>query len=72
MNWFSVQANAAIIAGVVSLSITLIMVSVAIILTNKKVHHNFNLEFAAEGVARRDPHGPQMAILLISCLKVSP
>ena len=52
MNWFSVQANAAIIAGVVSLSITLIMVSVAIILTNKKVHHNFNLEFAAEGVAR--------------------
>jgi hypothetical protein len=52
MNWFSVQANAAIIAGVVSLSITLIMVSVAIILTNRKVHHNFNLEFAAEGVAR--------------------
>jgi hypothetical protein len=25
---------------------------VAIILTNKKVRHNFNLEFAAEGVAR--------------------
>ena len=52
MNWFAVQINAAIIAGVVSLSITLIMVSVAIILTNRKVHHNFNLEFAAEGVAR--------------------
>lgn len=52
MNWFSVQMNAAIIAGVVSLSITLIMVLVAIILTNRKVHHNFNLEFAAEGVAR--------------------
>ncbi len=52
MNWFSDQMNAAIIAGVVSLSITLIMVLVAIILTNRKVHHNFNLEFAAEGVAR--------------------
>jgi len=52
MNWFSVQMNAAIIAGVVSLSITLIMVSVAIIFTDRKVHHNFNLEFAAEGVAR--------------------
>jgi hypothetical protein len=52
MNWFSVQMNAAIIAGVVSLGITLIMVLVAIILTNRKVHHNFNLEFAAEGVAR--------------------
>ena len=51
MNWFSDQMNAAIIAGVVSLSITLIMVLVAII-TNRKVHHNFNLEFAAEGVAR--------------------
>jgi hypothetical protein len=52
MNWFSVQMNAAIIAGVVSLSITLIVVLVAIILTKRKVHHNFNLEFAAEGVAR--------------------
>jgi len=52
MNWFAVQINAAIIAGVVSLSITLIIVLVAIILTIKKVHHNFNLELAAEGVAR--------------------
>ena len=52
MNWFSVQANAAIIAGVVSLSITLIMVLVAIILTNRNVRQNFKLEFAAEGVAR--------------------
>ena len=52
MNWFSVQMNAAIIAGVVSLSITLIIVLVAIILTIKKVHHNFNLELAAESVAR--------------------
>jgi hypothetical protein len=50
MAWLSVQMNAAIIAGVVSLSITLLMVLVAIILTNKKVHHN--LEYAAEGVAR--------------------
>ena len=52
MNWFAVQINAAIIAGVVSLSITLIMVLVAIILTNRNVRHNFNLEFAAEGAAR--------------------
>jgi len=52
VNWFSVQANAAIIAGVVSLSITLIMVLVAIILTNRNVRQNFKLEFAAEGVAR--------------------
>src|SRR4029077_17738451 len=49
---FSVQMNAAIIAGVVSLSITLIMVLVAIILTSRNVRQNFNLEFAAEGVAR--------------------
>jgi len=52
MAWLSVQMNAAIIAGVVSLNITLIMVLGAIILTNRKVHHNFNLEFAAKGVAR--------------------
>jgi hypothetical protein len=52
MNWFAVQINAAIIAGVVSLSITLVMVLVAIIFTNRNVHHNSNLEFAAEGVAR--------------------
>jgi hypothetical protein len=37
MTWFSVQMNAAIIAGVVSLSITLIMVLVAIVLTNRNV-----------------------------------
>ena len=52
MNWFADQINAAIIASVVSLSITLIMVLVAIILTNRNVRHNFKLEFAAEGVAR--------------------
>jgi hypothetical protein len=52
MNWFSDQMNAAIIAGVMSLSITLIMILVANILTNRKVNRNFNLEFAAEGVAR--------------------
>ena len=52
MNGFSVQMNTATIAGVVSLTITLIMVLVAIVLTNRKVHHNSNLEFAAEGVAR--------------------
>jgi hypothetical protein len=52
MNWFSVQANAAIIAGVMSLSITLIIVLVAIILINRNVRQNFKHEFAAEGVAR--------------------
>jgi hypothetical protein len=52
MNWFSIQMTAAIIAGGVSLSITLIMVLAAIILTNRKMHHNSNLGFAAEGVAR--------------------
>src|ERR1700730_17043109 len=52
MNSCSVQMNAAIIAGVVTLSISLIMVLVAIILTNRKGRHNFKLEFAAEGVAR--------------------
>ena len=52
MTWLTVQMNAAIIAGAVSLSITLVMVLVAIILINRKVHHNSNLDFAAEGVAR--------------------
>jgi hypothetical protein len=52
MNWFSVQISAAIIAGVLSLSITLIIGLVAIILINRNVRHNSNLEFAAEGVAR--------------------
>ena len=33
-------------------AIVLIMVLMALILINRKVHHNFNLEFAAEGVAR--------------------
>jgi len=52
MNWFSVQMNAAIIAGVVSLNISLIIALAAIILTTRKGRHNFKLEFAAEGVAR--------------------
>jgi hypothetical protein len=52
MNWFSVQMNAAIIAGVVSLNISLIIALVATILTKRKVRQNFKLEFAAEGVAR--------------------
>ena len=51
MNWFSVQMNAAIIAGAVSVNISLIIALVATILTNRKVR-NFKLEFAAEGVAR--------------------
>jgi hypothetical protein len=51
MNWFSVQVNAAIIAGAVSVNISLIIALVATILTNRKVR-NFKLEFAAEGVAR--------------------
>jgi len=51
MNWFSVQTNAAIIAGAVSVNISLIIALVATILTNRRVR-NFKLEFAAEGVAR--------------------
>lgn len=52
MNWFSVQMNAAIIAGAVSLSISLIMALAATILINRKARQSFELEFAAEGVAR--------------------
>ena len=52
MNWSSVQMNAAVIAGLVSLSISLIVALVAIILANRRGRHNFNLDFAAEGVAR--------------------
>lgn len=51
MNWFSLQMNTAIIAGVVSLSTALIIALVTIILTNRKVRHDLKLEFAAEGVA---------------------
>jgi hypothetical protein len=52
MNWYSVQMNAAMIAGVVSFNISLIIALVVVILTNKKGRDNFKLEFAAEGVAR--------------------
>ena len=52
MNWFSVQMNAPIIAGVVSLNIGLTIVLVAAILSNKKMRQDLKLEFAAEGVAR--------------------
>jgi hypothetical protein len=52
MNWFSVQMNAAIVAGAVSSSVSLIVALVAIILPNRRGRRNFNLEFAAEGVAR--------------------
>ena len=52
MNWFSAQMNAAIITGVVSLNISLIIALVAAILSNRKMRQNFKLEFAAEGVAR--------------------
>jgi len=52
MNWFSVQMNAPIIAGVVSLNIGLTIVLVAAILSNRKMRQDFKLEFAAEGVAR--------------------
>jgi hypothetical protein len=50
MNWFSVQMNAPIIAGVVSLNIGLTIVLVAAILSNRKMRQDFKLEFAAEGV----------------------
>lgn len=52
MNWLSVQMNAAIIAGAVSLSISLIMALAAAFLINRKARQSFALEFAAEGVAR--------------------
>ena len=52
MNWFSVQMNAAIIAGAVSLSISLIIALAATLLINRKARQSFGLEFAAEGVAR--------------------
>jgi len=52
MNWSSVQMNAAVIAGLVSLSISLIVALVAAILAVRRARHNFRLEFAAEGVAR--------------------
>jgi hypothetical protein len=52
MNWFSVQMNAAIIAGVLSLNIILIIALAAIILTIRKGRQSFRREFAAEGVAR--------------------
>ena len=52
MNWFSVQMNAAVIAGVVSLNISLIIALVATFLSNRKMRRNSPLEFAAEGVAR--------------------
>jgi hypothetical protein len=52
MNLNSVQMNAAMIAGVVSFNISLIIALVVVILTNKKGRNNFKLEFAAEGVAR--------------------
>ncbi len=51
MNWFSVQVNAAMIAGVVSLSTSLIIALMTIILAYRKLRHDFKLEFAAEGVA---------------------
>jgi hypothetical protein len=51
MNWLSVQMDAAIIAGVVSLNISLIVVLVVIVLAHRKARHNLKLEFAAEGVA---------------------
>jgi hypothetical protein len=46
MNWFSVQVDAAIIAGVVSLSVSLI---IALVATKRAV--NLQPEFAPEGVA---------------------
>jgi hypothetical protein len=52
MNWTSVQINAALIAGVVSLSISMTVALAAAILADRRARHNFTLEFAAEGVAR--------------------
>ena len=52
MNWFSIQSDAALIAGLVSLNISLIIALAAIIIANRKARHNFKFEFAAEDVAR--------------------
>lgn len=52
MNWFSTQLGEALIAGLVSLNISLIIALAAIIIANRKARHNFKFEFAAEDVAR--------------------
>jgi hypothetical protein len=52
MNWFSDQVNAATIAGVVSLSTSLIIATVTIILTTRKMRPDIKLQFAAEGLAK--------------------
>lgn len=52
MNWFSDQVNAATIAGVVSLSTSVIITAVTIILTTRKMRADFKLQFAAEGLAK--------------------
>jgi hypothetical protein len=70
MNWFSVQMNVAIIAGVLSLNIGLTIVLVAAILSNRKIRQDFKLEFAAEGVAR-ELLLDHNALSRISRLKVS-
>jgi len=50
MEWFSVQINAAMVAGVVSLNIGLTIALAAALLANRKVRHD--PDFAAEGLAR--------------------
>jgi hypothetical protein len=52
MNWLSDQVNAATIAGVVSLATSLIIATMTIILTTRKMRPDFKLEFAAEGLAK--------------------
>lgn len=52
MNWTSVQMNAALIAGVASLSTSMVVALAATILANRKRRHNFELQFAAERAAR--------------------
>ena len=52
MNWFSVQMNAPIIAGVVSLTIGLTLFWWQPSSPIENYAKNFKLEFAAEGVAR--------------------
>ena len=72
MNWFSVQMNASIIAGVLSLNIGLTIVLVAAILSNRKMRQDFKLEFAAEGVAREMLLDHKLPYRAISRLKISP
>ncbi|WOJ88529.1 hypothetical protein RZS28_11915 [Methylocapsa polymorpha] len=52
MNWLSVQVTTTLIAGLVSLSTSLVIALATMILTNRKMRRNLTPDFAAERVAR--------------------